>query len=391
MSRPLQYACPACGSMDTASALAFSAIPVFLFPVPSTVSKTVECRDVHLNRCSHCSHGFQADIDTAVLKLIYEDYYQYYPLIESETFKRPYREPFNDLFDLISSNLQSGSRLLDIGCASPSQLIPFRDRGFECTGIDPNPIAQEQPGLTIVQGYYEEHLFDSPFDVVISRFNLEHIVSLDKYVDRTLRNLSRDGIVVVQVPNLAYYLANRIPMFGAYEHIHYFTLSSLSALFGRHGLQPICFLEAGRPSIVAAFSRGCSAAADVRFLPRDLWTSYLQERQATDQQFRSLIKSFARPQLYGAGINVFWALPILDSVGRKPTAIFDDNVALEGLALPAYDLSICRAQEAAFSDADVVVLTLNPMYHDSVANRLRAWRPELPIIRLDSNGVHLST
>lgn len=384
--------CPACNSSRTGKGITYRDLPIFLFPVSHEVAARVPKRDLVLKRCLDCEHLFQERVDFGVLREIYEDLYRFYPLGETETFKGPYREPFERMFEAALHLLPKDTslRLLDIGCASAEQLVPFRSRGLDCTGIDPNPnlaTNQEQPGLRLVRGYYEDVKFEQSFDLIVSRFNLEHVVDPQVYVSKLKADLSANGIALVQVPNCAYYLKHRAPMFGAHEHIHYFNLVSMTRLFAAHGLHLVGMLEKDQPSLIAAFSRRSDFSTEVKVASPDGWQHFTSVQEGMESSFASLIAKHKRVVPYGAGVALYWLLPALERQSKYVECVLDDNKMYAGLNIPAFNLQVRAPTKELLKDADAVVLSLNPMYHAKVVARLRELNDRAEILLLDETGL----
>ena len=235
-----QIHCPACGNNANEQSMSFDQFPEFLFPMNEGVAKIVEGRDLIVNRCLDCGHIFQSKYDITLLSKIYGTYYANYPYDANETMSQPYRRPFDLFCELMlqSNNKAKGKKLLEVGCSNPENMCSFVDMGYECTGVDPSPLAgngKKIKGVRIISDYYENCASGGDYHVIISRFNLEHITDLGAHLKKMYADLRVGGRVVLQVPNIEYYIQKNQPLFVAHEHIHYFSENSLFRLFARHG------------------------------------------------------------------------------------------------------------------------------------------------------------
>lgn len=74
---------------------------------------------------------------------------------------------------------------------------------------------------------------DEKFDLVVIRHTLEHVMSLDTFINSLAKNLSLGGLVYIEVPCWSTPFQD-VDQLNA-EHIHYFSHSSVDWLFLRNG------------------------------------------------------------------------------------------------------------------------------------------------------------
>lgn len=103
-------------------------------------------------------------------------------------------------------------RLLDIGCAAGFFLNYARENGWEVKGIDISDwaisIARKELELDVIQGTLPEANFpDEYFDVVTMFDVLEHLPNPSCELQIVRRILKRDGLLVVNVPNIDSFIA----------------------------------------------------------------------------------------------------------------------------------------------------------------------------------------
>jgi 2-polyprenyl-3-methyl-5-hydroxy-6-metoxy-1,4-benzoquinol methylase len=386
-------ACKACGKARGRLYERLAKLPVYLFPMPEEVAPTIPATNVVLHKCESCGHIYQPRVDQRLLDVIYNEYYRYYPYDGSEVMALPYREPFHRFFGLIASGHSSDSarRLLEIGCSSASNLDFFSNQGFRCTGIDPSPLAQKDSGkanIEIVSGYYETTSFAEPFDVIVSRFNLEHVNDLSAHIDKIAHDVKTEGLVFVQVPNVDYYYSTKQPFFVAHEHVQYFNLRSLIAAFRRFGFFPVSFYCQGQPSILASFSRGETAVVGpLRFRDFDAALSAFQMvTKLKARQLKKILRSCESVLFYGAGLALFWILLKYDEVSKR-SVVVDDNPNVWGKFIPFYGMPVLEPSREVLAKKATVILTLNPFYHRRVIQRLKAFRIPMDVILLGRDTI----
>ncbi|MFT5969763.1 MAG: SAM-dependent methyltransferase [Flavobacteriales bacterium] len=110
-------------------------------------------------------------------------------------------------------NVESGQRILEIGCGESGNLMPFLDLGCVCVGVDLSSgkikkgkeffkgHAFEQNLTLIVQDIYKvKELEGGPFDVIMMRDVIEHIPNQEYFMDYVKGFLKDDGLIFFGFP-----------------------------------------------------------------------------------------------------------------------------------------------------------------------------------------------
>jgi len=142
--------------------------------------------------------------------------------------------------------LAGKERMLDIGCDIGLLLSVARQDGFrELHGIEPNPLAAKEArgvaGSDITEMFYEETDFPpAHFDLVTLIHVVDHLVEVNRFLARVLRDLKVGGVAVAAVHNvrslLARGLGERFPPYNVYHH-YFFSPRTLGQLFARAGFE----------------------------------------------------------------------------------------------------------------------------------------------------------
>lgn len=142
--------------------------------------------------------------------------------------------------------LRPGASVLEIGCSSGFMLLPLRELGHSCVGVEPSGAFGEylRSRQLEVYGSLAELADAAPgrrFDLIVHFFVLEHIARPVAFLQRLLGLLSPGGRVVFEIPNAAdpLYSVYDIPAFERFywsiAHPWYFSEASLRYLLGRAG------------------------------------------------------------------------------------------------------------------------------------------------------------
>ena len=136
---------------------------------------------------------------------------------------------------------------LDIGCGTGEFLNACKNAGYNTTGIEPSELAREQAinnfKLLVSEdtnlGQFEENQFDS-----ISMWHvLEHVPALNKTIEEFNRILSKNGKIIIAVPNHKSWDAQHYKEFWAGWdvpiHLWHFSKLSIEKLFLKYNFELI--------------------------------------------------------------------------------------------------------------------------------------------------------
>lgn len=360
--------CPACASASITNLFRTKNLPAILFPIEKAKRHQVATDDIETASCQECGHVFLGELDLDFNAKLYGDYYYLYPFSALESMNAHYREPFNKIFDLFVGHEGNGRSLLEIGCSDERQFDAFLSAGFSCVGVSPG--AQPSSRVEMINAFYEQFNLGRTFDVVVSRFNLEHIIRPSQYLEKIYAELSPGGYFVVQVPNFEFYVESGILFPFAHEHPQYFTATSLRCALERSGFQVGALLGRNGQSLIAVAEK-----------PACIWNARERLQIRNEVLVATVDEILALPQrklvFYGAGLSL---IGMLYSDGRilntsKEIRIVDDNSMLHGRFMPQADLEV-EGFSQSFIDAETaVILTLNPIYHEAVAKKVTKAKP----------------
>lgn len=374
--------CPACLSKNVAMLTAIKNFPAILFPIEQDKRRQVAAGDLSVYMCQSCGHGFLVDLDVEFNNRLYVDYYYLYPFSSLESMNPHYRAPFEKVFDLYVKG-GAGEKLLEIGCSDERQFDGFIARGFDCVGVSPG--ASTGKRVTLVDGYYERTPLNQKFSVIVSRFNLEHIISPDPYLEKVRSELSEGGLFIAQVPNYDFFIQAGIICSFAHEHPQYFSEKSLRVLLERLGFQVDLLWGTGHPSlIVVARKNGPSADMSVQARKNLSYVDQVADLLRLNEGKRFLF--------YGASLSLAGLLytdkriePYMDRLD-----LVDDNKLLHGKFMPCTDLVVHPFSADLAGDNTIVVLILSQIYHSAVLQKVVSAKPSA-VYALESAGLRRLT
>jgi SAM-dependent methyltransferase len=170
---------------------------------------------------------------------------------------------FNRLLNDCASLIRPGGTILDVGCAHGWFLSAANNKGFVCTGIDPDEemaLHARREGHNVIVGFFPDAIaIDQRFNAIAFNDVFEHLPDLNGVLNAVRTHLQTDGLVIINLPvssGLIFRLARvaakigvKTPLARLWQqglpspHLSYFNTTNLKALLDQHGFTQ----EACRP------------------------------------------------------------------------------------------------------------------------------------------------
>lgn len=138
-----------------------------------------------------------------------------------------FRKHLSAVSDRIAHEFADKS-ILEVGCGKGLFLKLLKERGFDVVGVDPSYTGDDP---TIVRDFYSPSL-NLRADSIVLRHVLEHIPDPVAFLDM-LRTANGGGLIYIEVPCLEWIAEKKAWFDIFYEHVNYFRLGDLTAIFGR--------------------------------------------------------------------------------------------------------------------------------------------------------------
>lgn len=133
-------------------------------------------------------------------------------------------------------------RLLDIGCGTGAFLAHMKKHGWTVEGVEPSEVARQQALQQLLTVHPSDHLFDAAigdFDVISMWHVLEHVHTLNDYMERLQIIMRPNATLFIAVPNYTSYDARAYgAAWAAYDvprHLYHFSPDSMRGLLEKHG------------------------------------------------------------------------------------------------------------------------------------------------------------
>ena len=385
--------CPACRSFDIKEFYSIDNLPLLIFPVSSAYKNKIHSDKIDSFICNMCHHIFTKELSKDYADLIYGEYYKFYPYDDLETMNLYYRKPFEDFFaSSFRKNFSSASQLelLEIGCSSGKQLEFFDQFNLNCNGIDPSPL-NIPLNKRIISGLYQNFSFDKKYDIIVARFVLEHVNKLDFFLEKVYNDLSDNGVLYLQVPNILEFTSNGIPSFLAHEHSQYFNEFSMAELAETNNFNLVSIENQSIQSICVVFKKKNfeSHKVEIKASKIDIYQTYLRNRVKQKNSIDAFLSIKAKKLcFYGSGLMLAWMIydsEVIDKLDFH--VVFDDNLKLKGKYFPKSNFIVKPYSLKQASSYETILLTLNPIYHKNIMSKLISDNYKGSVFALNNDSV----
>jgi SAM-dependent methyltransferase len=283
---------------------------------------------------------------------------------------------------IVERRLDRGSRVVEIASNDGYLLQFYRDAGVPVLGIEPAINIAEvarRRGIETVCGFFSADLADElcrdgRADVVHAHNVMAHVPDLNGFIAGIGKLLAPGGAAVIEAPYLRDMVDQREFDTVYHEHLCYFSLTPLAALFARHGLQidrvERIAVHGGSLRLFVGHARAGSCDPSVEQMLEDErgWgvadlRTYRQFADAV-QSLRPAIRDFlARLRKAGHSIAAYGAAAkgatLLNycGIGTETIGFVVDRSPLkQGFAMPGVRVPILSTDELLKQQPDFVLL-----------------------------------
>jgi SAM-dependent methyltransferase len=217
--------CPICGDAD----FNVQGIARTIHPESEISAQLMECRA--------CSHWFITPTPTQeALVSLYSRGSPYVVGREWKGIKKGLSIPERYIVGQESRTSRQHCKYLEIGIGAGLLFDYFKDRGYECVGVEPGAWARNGPGLV----NDIEDLEDSYYDLVVMADVLEHVrdpLGMVRFVSQRMKS----GTLYACFPNnqslRAKWAKSNWRMVRPFGHLHFFSKQSLTIMFESNGFR----------------------------------------------------------------------------------------------------------------------------------------------------------
>lgn len=292
----------------------------------------------------------------------------------SQEYSQAFQSHMREMLARITESFHLDTKIVEVGCGKGAFVAMLQEAGYRnVIGFDP---AYEGTNPDIHRVLLGPHNRINA-GLVILRHTLEHIQRPHMFLKMIadIRD-NKDCAVFIEVPCFEWIRRNGAFFDVTYEHVNYFSLPSLRAMFdGKFIASGHCF--GGQYIFAVAKLADLSADYAAVYDNADKW-----QAESFENLFPSLVATINQIEtqargkafLWGAGtkgcLTLYHAVRLGALVGRVPFAI-DINPGKVGKFLPGSKIAI-RSKNDFFATAtpnDILIIA-NPIYQDEIRRSL---------------------
>lgn len=333
---------------------------------------------IHLIQCETCG---LVQLREAIRPSIYEDY----SFIGNSSLG--YKSHLQSVAQMLIDRYGlKNKRIYEIGASNGVLLELLSEMGDnDVTGVEPSSKLcndASERGITIHNAFFcEQYARDSRLpkqDCVVIRHVLEHIEELNDVIRGVSHILKPDGVLLIEVPDFAQTVQNRIYSNIFHEHQNYFTRETMNTLLSSHGFHSEESLDAdihggafltvyrhGEAVTQTAFSAGIEPSAVTRFV-KDSVHYYSR----LSRMIHSYTEHFKIVHGYGGSHRTFILMGNAELSGDDVPFIYDGNPFLHGRKLNGFHSEVISPERLHHHQPDAIVVFATS-YHNEIVRDLR--------------------
>jgi 2-polyprenyl-3-methyl-5-hydroxy-6-metoxy-1,4-benzoquinol methylase len=241
----------------------------------------------------------------------------------------------NDIYQLLKPLLKNSNiSMCDVGCGEGWNLKFFKEKCWQVIGMDISDygILEKNPNLSkyfiktgIMDGVCDLEKRGKLFDVILLMNVLEHVLEPIKLIETLKKLLSKDGLLVIQVPNdyslLQLQALNEGFVTDSFwvsppDHLNYFNKDSLVKLLDESGF----------------FCKDLFSNFPIEFYLFNDATNYQKTKNAgkSVHQSRIILENIISKVPFDSAMNLYRAFAEA-GLGRNITGIFQNHATSRGL------------------------------------------------------------
>ena len=258
-------------------------------------------------------------------------------------------------------------KVVEIGCGKGEFLSLMKKTGADVYGIEYSDESVEycrENDLKVSKFYIENNndlLPAAPYDCFFIMNFFEHLPDPNSTLRALHKNLSDDGVGLIEVPNFDMILKKNLFSEFINDHLFYFTKETLKLTLERNGFEIVECNEIWYDYIISAV---------VRKRPKTNLSDFQSHQEKIKKELQEYIEKYDKVAIYGAGHQSL-AVISLAGIGDKIEYVVDDATFKQGRYTPATHVPIVSNESLIYNPVNAIIV-MAASYSDEVAKKIRS-------------------
>ena len=343
--------------------------------------------DLKILLCKNCFHTYLEKIPNQKnMDKLYSKFYNYpSPLIGK--FK-PQRDInfLNFLKDnkklLLNKKI---NKIFEIGCFDGYILYKLKKMGFDVSGCEPSKGADigKKFGLNIYKRFFKSDFFlkkKIKFDLVFSRHFLEHMVDPAKILIEKIKVLEEKGFLIIEVPNIQYYLKKSLLEVFSLQHIHGFSLNSISILLRNYGFKILKVNNFSENLIIVSQKRKTTKKTTKKIKTFTFKNYIKKNKNLIHNKIGNYIKNKKKIIFWGAGGFSVAAVFLYGIKEKHISYIIDSDNKKKSMQFLHNSLKISSISKLVYDNPDLIIIT--SYYSSEILKTIKKMKLNVDVLKI---------
>ena len=372
--------------------ISFGDFPYANFPVNYSKFKNYIIKKKLINKifsklnlllCSNCNYlVLDKKPNDKILNSIYEKFFTYPSPLE-KNFK-PIRD--NKFLSILLKNLikKKIKTVFEVGCYDGYILHKLKKKNYKVEGCEPSAGADiaNSYGLNVYKGFFnKKNFFKKKYDLILIRHTLEHIYNLKKIISDLKYVMKSNSSLVIEVPNISYYLKKGLLEVFSLQHIHYFSTKTFINIAKKFNLSLIKFYETPE-NLILFFKKKQSKKFHNRINNKINFNKFKKKVSSNKKKINKVINNFKDKKIvfWGAGGFAFAAIYLYKIKINQMSKFIDKDEKKQNLFFYDKKIRIGPIESLKKIKPDLIVIT--SYYSSLIIPEIKKLKIKLKILTL---------
>lgn len=304
---------------------------------------------------------------------------------------RAYADDFlSFIVNTIGLHHLKNKKILEIGCGTGYLLKQLKDKGAKCIGIEPGEHGIKggvKNEVEIIHDYYPSNKIDGHFDIILHYNVLEHIVDPVRFLRSLSNNLTKEGHMILSVPDGDASIDYGDISMLFHEHFSYFSSGSLYNTLFFSGVKNIKIEKSGFGGALYASGQigknNVDSIKDSVLNEVQRYDSYKAKAVQTAKNISEYIKNIKKK---GKTLGIYVPARLINAILMEDIDLsncrfFDDNPMLHGTYYPGINIMVEQKEDLINKPTDHVLIS-SCTFGDKIFESIRYLLPNFTKINL---------